>query len=343
MSPVVLSLILLGAPAAEIQIREVPTTGLYVETTPPGATIKLDGKPNGFAPKTFVVPPEATKMTVEVELDGHAPGRREVEIRGGRVTRVEFRLPPTAKVDKELKPKEKVSAGVAEDSGYGNRAHSLVLLEKKQVQDELKLDKAQTAKLEEMEAARPNIAAVADRAKRQEKNIELGKVAEKLLSPSQYKRFREISLQIHGLSAMTDSVVTEELRLSKDQQEHVRSIKLKFIQQRNALPPGDREKQFFRLQNEAMNEVIALLSSEQRQRFNEMKGEPFDVEALSGRPRAKATINGTIRGSATVVVTQPMPDGTAVTTRSKREFAPRKGPTLHLSEDEVESITKRTK
>ena len=44
-------------------------------------------------------------------------------------------------------------AGVAEESGYGNRADSLVLLAKKQVQDELKLDKVQRAKLEEMAAA----------------------------------------------------------------------------------------------------------------------------------------------------------------------------------------------
>ncbi len=94
MSPILLCLTLLGAAAAEVQTREVPTTRLYVETSPPGAAIKLDGKPNGSAPKVFLVPPETRKMIVEVELDGHAAERREVTIQGGRVTRIEFLLQP---------------------------------------------------------------------------------------------------------------------------------------------------------------------------------------------------------------------------------------------------------
>ena len=131
---------------------------------------------------------------------------------------------------------------------------------------------------------------------------------------------------------MTDSVVTEELGLSKDQQEQVRSIQLKAIQQLNAVPPADREKQFFRLQNEAMNSIIALLSSEQRQRLDKMKGEPFDVEALLRSSGTKATINGTIRGwhhgrCYAIDVGRYYTDDTL-----DAEFRRRKGPTLHLSQ-----------
>ena len=93
MSAILLSLMLLGA-AAQVQTRETPTTRLFVQTTPPGAAIKLDGKAEGTAPKVFLVPPDATKMIVEVELDGHASQRREVVIQGGRVTRIEFQLAP---------------------------------------------------------------------------------------------------------------------------------------------------------------------------------------------------------------------------------------------------------
>ncbi|MHB1037697.1 MAG: WD40 domain-containing protein [Pirellulales bacterium] len=81
----------LGA-AAEVQTRDTPTTRLFVQTTPPGAAVKLDGKAQGTAPKVFLVPPGANKMVVEVELDGHASQRREVTIQGGRVTRIEFQL-----------------------------------------------------------------------------------------------------------------------------------------------------------------------------------------------------------------------------------------------------------
>jgi hypothetical protein len=83
----------LGA-AAEAQTRETPTTRLYVQTTPPGTSIKLDGKSEGTAPKVFLVPPDASKMVVEVELGGHTSQRREVTIQGGRVTRIEFQLEP---------------------------------------------------------------------------------------------------------------------------------------------------------------------------------------------------------------------------------------------------------
>ena len=110
MSAILLSLMLLGA-AAQVQTRETPTTRLFVQTTPPGAAIKLDGKAEGTAPKVFLVPPGATKMIVEIELDGHASQRREVTIQGGRVTRIEFLLEPAppAKSDgarRSLEPAE---------------------------------------------------------------------------------------------------------------------------------------------------------------------------------------------------------------------------------------------
>ena len=115
MSAILLSLMLLGA-AAQVQTRETPTTRLFVQTTPPGAAIKLDGKAEGTAPKVFLVPPGATKMIVEIELDGHASQRREVTIQGGRVTRIEFLLepaPPAKSVGarRSLDPAELDAAG----------------------------------------------------------------------------------------------------------------------------------------------------------------------------------------------------------------------------------------
>ena len=95
MSTALYFITLLAAVAAEVQTRETPTTRLFVQTTPPGAAINLDGKSEGTTPKVFVVPPGATKMIVEVELDGHASQRREVTIQSGRVTRIEFQLEPS--------------------------------------------------------------------------------------------------------------------------------------------------------------------------------------------------------------------------------------------------------
>ncbi len=92
------------------------------------------------------------------------------------------------------------------------------LLLKKQVQDELKLDRDQQAKLKEIDDARPTIT---DRNELWKKSAEWGKAAEKILSPAQLARFKEISLQAHGISAMTDSVVTETLGIAGDQLERL--------------------------------------------------------------------------------------------------------------------------
>jgi hypothetical protein len=71
---------------------QTPSTRLYVRTVPPGAEIKLDGKPSGRSDHLFVVPPGVSKMTVVVALDGYESEQKEVEIRGGRITRVVLEL-----------------------------------------------------------------------------------------------------------------------------------------------------------------------------------------------------------------------------------------------------------
>ena len=78
-------------------VKTSPTasTRLYVRTVPTGAAIEIDGKPSGKSDQTFKVPPGVRKMTVKVELDGHYPKQQEVEIRGGRITRIILELEPT--------------------------------------------------------------------------------------------------------------------------------------------------------------------------------------------------------------------------------------------------------
>jgi hypothetical protein len=84
-----------GPRAATVTTSPTASTRLYVRTVPDGAKIEIDGKPSGKSDQTFKVPPGVRKMTVKVELDGHYPREREVEIRGGRITRVILELEPT--------------------------------------------------------------------------------------------------------------------------------------------------------------------------------------------------------------------------------------------------------
>jgi len=92
MNPSILVMALFSIAAPPAETASTPTTRLYVRTIPPGAEVRLDGEPAGKSDDLFVVPAGVRKMTIEVELDGHYPERQEVEIRGGRITRVELKM-----------------------------------------------------------------------------------------------------------------------------------------------------------------------------------------------------------------------------------------------------------
>ncbi len=87
-----LGLVVSSADPPPVELGAKAQTQLYVRTLPPGAKIVVDGNPYGISPRLLVIPSGVVKMTIEVELEGHAKQARVVEIRGGRITRVEFEM-----------------------------------------------------------------------------------------------------------------------------------------------------------------------------------------------------------------------------------------------------------
>jgi hypothetical protein len=65
-------------------------TRIYVRTTPPGASIVLDGEQLGTSDGLFLVPPGIRKITLE--MDGYDPQAKSVDVREGWITRVEVRM-----------------------------------------------------------------------------------------------------------------------------------------------------------------------------------------------------------------------------------------------------------
>ena len=78
------SLVLLVLAAAPLETWPTPATRLYVRTVPPGARVILDGKPLGTSEGLFLVPPGVARITIE--LDGHQPEVRQIEIQAARIT-----------------------------------------------------------------------------------------------------------------------------------------------------------------------------------------------------------------------------------------------------------------
>lgn len=80
-------LVLLAPP---VETAATPSTRLYIRTLPPDAQVRLDEKLLGKSDGLFVVPPGVRRITIE--LDGHYPQQRQIEIRSGQVTRLELEL-----------------------------------------------------------------------------------------------------------------------------------------------------------------------------------------------------------------------------------------------------------
>lgn len=171
-----------------------------------------------------------------------------------------------------------------------------MLLSAEPVQKELKLTEDQTKKIKEIAdaAPRPDFAGLQnatpeERAKRgaefAEKARETQKKAEEVLTADQKKRFKEITVQVRGLS---DPEVVADLKLTDEQKSKIRSIgedtqtKTRELFQGGA-NEGAREK-MTQLRKESEEKTLAVLTADQKSQFEKMKGEKvgFDVAPLRG-------------------------------------------------------------
>ncbi|MHB8897370.1 MAG: PEGA domain-containing protein, partial [Thermoguttaceae bacterium] len=84
---VLLMATLFGPPA---QTSAGRSTRIYVRTTPPGASIVVDGKELGTSDGLFLVPPGV--RTITLEMDGYDPEAKRVDVREGWITRVEVTM-----------------------------------------------------------------------------------------------------------------------------------------------------------------------------------------------------------------------------------------------------------
>jgi type II secretion system protein G len=90
MNATVLSLVLATVFAPPAKTSAERSTRIYVRTTPPGASIVLDGKELGTSDGLFLVPPGVRKITLE--MDGYHPEGRPIDVKEGWITRVEVRM-----------------------------------------------------------------------------------------------------------------------------------------------------------------------------------------------------------------------------------------------------------
>jgi len=205
--------------------------------------------------------------------------------------------------------------------GFGGGS-ALGLLRLEQVRKELELVDDQVAKLNQLaeklrSEMRERFSGLRDlspeerRAKMQElgqelrkRNEELEAEVKKILLPHQLTRLEEIRLQLMGLRALDDPKVAEALGITEEQKAKMQQIREQarekmrslfeqmrgmrdLTEEERAAKREELRKQFQEARQGVEKKILDVLSDEQKETFEKMKGEPFklDLEALRGQRR----------------------------------------------------------
>lgn len=116
------------------------------------------------------------------------------------------------------------------------------------------------------------------RTKLQDRMTEIQKDVDGILLPHQSKRIKQIGRQmrLRGMNGtMNNDVLAEELKLTDDQKEKLREKAAEVQKKLN--------EKLTKLRKEAEDDLLSVLSVEQRVEYKEMVGEPFDTQRMMTR------------------------------------------------------------
>lgn len=180
--------------------------------------------------------------------------------------------------------------------GFGMGGPGLVTIPA--VQEELKITDEQKGKLEEvtatfreeMQGLREKLADVpqGERMSRMrelmtEVNAKGHKELETILKPEQMKRFKEIELQARGVEAFADKEVHKALSVTEEQAGKIETALSELNEKRRTIfqdAQGDFQAAMGKvreLQTETREKVMGLLKDDQKAKYKELTGEPFDL------------------------------------------------------------------
>jgi len=124
----------------------------------------------------------------------------------------------------------------------------------------------------------------------------------KILTPQQTERLNEINIQVAGVAALNFADVAEKLSLTAEQKSKLKTLadearrKLTELNTaHNGQPPVDAKRARARedykqkldqVTGERTNQAIALLTDEQRSKFQNLQGEKFDTSTIQPNRRS---------------------------------------------------------
>jgi hypothetical protein len=185
--------------------------------------------------------------------------------------------------------------------GKKNAEPGLSLLMTETVRSEIKLTDAQTEKITSLQKEIHEIGIKSfgltpeERVKKTaETNIKIAKNLEALLRAEQVDRLLEILVQMTGPMILAETDVGKTIELTEDQKKQIKVIEGEFTETTQKMPPPpppanqaefkpQRREGFKKLQpilKEANEKIQRILTPEQQQEFNRMKGKEIDTARL---------------------------------------------------------------
>ncbi len=192
--------------------------------------------------------------------------------------------------------------------GFGGEMAPLFLLRLEPVQKELKVTDEQKEKIQKLaEEMRPAPRAEGEsrpsrdemQKKMKERAEKINKTLAEILKADQTERLKQIGLQVQGPRAFENPEVVKALQITDEQKTKVKDILSETRKQVQALgrpdpeaTPADRKERLEKvqkIQKEATAKCVEALTPEQKKKFEELRGKPFEIDlsALGGRQRSR--------------------------------------------------------
>ena len=185
----------------------------------------------------------------------------------------------------------------------GSRGSIVYLLGREEVQKELKLNEEQLAKINELsEGAREEFNALRDIEDRQERTAKMVELTEKLdqkareqlrdvLEREQMRRLSQIRMQVSSaVDNLSNAWIARRLELTDEQKEKLATISKEMQAKSSELRAAMRDEaqrsdafqKFRELREDADKQAMGILTAEQKESYEERKGEKFELQSRRG-------------------------------------------------------------
>ena len=196
-----------------------------------------------------------------------------------------------------------VSLAAAQEEGQRRRGggsgdfrlSKVMLLQSEKVQTELKVTDEQQQKLRDLaqQARSQGGQREQSREERQQRTTETEAKVKEILTAEQSQRLDEVFLQVAGPATLAEQEHAQKLGLEREQRMKIREIVQAQGEKMRATfqeAQGDREairEGMAKVRKETEEQVQAILTADQKQQYEKMKGKPFEVDMRELFPRRR--------------------------------------------------------